>query len=118
MLELSGYSEIEALRDGHRVDIRAPRPEHRDDLLAAVGRIGTDSLYRRFFAIKSQFSEKETASFVNLNFVSRVTLIALVEEGGEPVIVADGREPDWPRATMSNRLYSAAVRTSEIARGA
>lgn len=91
MPELATYSKFESLRDGRRVEIRALRPEDRDDLLAAVGRIGTDSLYRRFFAVKRQFSEKETAFFVNVDFVNHVALIAVIEEDSKPVIVAGGR---------------------------
>jgi hypothetical protein len=56
MSEFAQYSEIEALRDGRRVEIRVLRPEDRDDLIAAVRRIGTDSLYRRFFAVKREFT--------------------------------------------------------------
>ena len=33
-----------ALRDGRRVEIRVLGPEDKDELLAAIGRIGTDSL--------------------------------------------------------------------------
>ena len=53
-IEFSQYAEVEALRDGRRVEIRALRPEDRNDLIAAVRRIGSDSLYRRFF-IQSQW---------------------------------------------------------------
>jgi len=91
MSELSRYSEAEALRDGRRVEIRALRPEDRDDLVAAVRRIGTESLYRRFFAIKREFSEKETSFFVDVDFVNHVALIAVVEEGGKPTIAGGGR---------------------------
>ena len=91
MPELASYSEVEALRNGRRMEIRALRPEDRDDFVAAVGRIGADSLYRRFFAVKRQFSEKETAFFVNVDFVNHVALIAVVEEGGKPVIAGGGR---------------------------
>jgi RimJ/RimL family protein N-acetyltransferase len=91
MSELAKYSEIEALRDGRRVDIRALRPEDRDDFVAAVRRIGTDSLYRRFFAVKREFSEKETQFFVNVDFVNHVALVAVVEEDGKPVIAGGGR---------------------------
>ena len=89
--DLAQYSEIEALRDGHPVEIRALRPEDRDDFLAAVGDIGTDSLYRRFFAVKREFSEKEISFFVNVDFVNHVALVATVEEGGKPVIAGGGR---------------------------
>jgi GNAT superfamily N-acetyltransferase len=91
MPELAKYSKIEALRDGRRVAIRALRPEDKDALLAAVGRIGTDSLYRRFFAVKRQFSENETDFFVNVDFVNHVALVAVVEEDGKPMITAGGR---------------------------
>jgi RimJ/RimL family protein N-acetyltransferase len=91
MSELAKYSEVEALRNGRRVEIRTLRPEDRDDFIAAVRRIGTDSLYRRFFAVKREFSEKETSFFVNVDFVNHVALIAVVEEDGEPVIAGGGR---------------------------
>jgi RimJ/RimL family protein N-acetyltransferase len=89
--DFSKYSEIESLRDGRRVEIRALRPEDRDDFIAAVRRVGTDSLYRRFFAVKREFSEKETAFFINVDFVNHVALIAVVEENSKPVIAAGGR---------------------------
>jgi len=91
MSDLAAYSEIESLRDGRRVEIRALRPADRDDLLAAVRRIGADSLYRRFFAVKREFSEKETRFFVNVDFVSHVALVAVLEEEGKPVIIAGAR---------------------------
>lgn len=91
MLELANYSEREVLRHGRQVEIRALRPEDRDDLVAAVRRIGTDSLYRRFFAVKREFSEKETSFFVNVDFVNHVALIAVVEEEGKPVIAGGCR---------------------------
>ena len=91
MSEVSQYSEVGALRDGRPVEIRALRPEDRDDLIAAVRRIGTDSLYRRFFAVKREFSEKETSFFVNVDFVNHVALIAVVEEDGKPTIAGGGR---------------------------
>jgi RimJ/RimL family protein N-acetyltransferase len=91
MLELAKYSKIEALQNGRKVEIRALRPQDRDDLLAAVGRIGTDSLYRRFFAVKREFSEKETSFFVNVDFVNHVALVAVVEEDGKPVIAGGER---------------------------
>jgi len=89
--DFSKCSEIESLRDGRRVEIRALRPEDRDDFIAAVRRVGTDSLYRRFFAVKREFSEKETAFFINVDFVNHVALIAVVEENSKPVIAAGGR---------------------------
>ena len=91
MVEASKYAVVEELRNGRRVEIRALRPDDRADLLAAVGRIGAESLFRRFFAVKGVFSEKEIAFFLNVDFTSQVALVAVVEEGERPVIVGGGR---------------------------
>jgi RimJ/RimL family protein N-acetyltransferase len=89
--EASKYSMVQALRDGRRVEIRALKPEDRDDLLAAVDRTSAQSLYRRFFAVKRGFSETEQAFFLNVDFAGHVALVAVLEEKGRRVIVGGGR---------------------------
>lgn len=90
-MEAAKYSAIENTRDGRKIEIRALKPADRDDLRAAVDRTSSQSLYRRFFGAKRHFSEKEVAFFVNVDFVGHVALVAVVEEGGHPVIAAGGR---------------------------
>ena len=85
------YSAHENLRDGRALIIRSLRPEDREGLLAALGRTSPHSLYRRFFAVKRYFSQQETAYFMTIDFVEHVALVAEVEEGGRPAIVAGGR---------------------------
>jgi RimJ/RimL family protein N-acetyltransferase len=87
----SDYRAIEHLRDGREVEIRALRPDDKDDMLAAVGRTGMQSLQRRFFAVKRGFSEKEIAYFMNIDFSNHVALVALADEDGRPVIIGGGR---------------------------
>jgi ribosomal protein S18 acetylase RimI-like enzyme len=58
---------------------------------AAVGRTSAQSLYRRFFGAKREFSEKEVAFFVNVDFINHVALVAVTEEGGQAVVAAGGR---------------------------
>jgi RimJ/RimL family protein N-acetyltransferase len=91
LVEPSNYSAIEKLRDGERIEIRAVRPQDRDDLIAAVSRTSSDSLYRRFFAVRRHFSETEESFYLNVDFVSHVALVALAEENGQPSIVGGGR---------------------------
>lgn len=91
MLEPAKYSAIELLRDGRKVEIRALRAEDKADMLAAMDRTGTESRYRRFFGAKRDFSEKEVAFFINIDFTNHVALVAVVEEEGRAVIVAGGR---------------------------
>lgn len=91
MSEPSDYSVIETLRNGQRVEIRALKPQDRDDLIAAVTRTSSESLYKRFFAVRRHFSETEESFYLNTDFVSHVALVALVEENGEKSIAGGGR---------------------------
>ena len=85
------YSVTERLRDGREIEIRGLRPDDKDSMLAAVGRTGTQSLQRRFFAVKRGFSEKEIAFFLNVDFIDHVALVAVLTEGGGTTIVGGGR---------------------------
>jgi len=91
MVEAAKYSVVELLRNGRRVEIRELRPEDRAELAAAVGRSSAESLYRRFFVVKRNFSDREIAFFLNVDFVNHVALVAVIEEEGRPAIVAGGR---------------------------
>ena len=91
MIDAATYSAIETLRDGRRVEIRALRPQDRPEFVAAAHRAGVVSLYRRFFAVRRGFSEKETDFFVNVDFVNHVALVAVVDEDGRAAIVGGGR---------------------------
>jgi GNAT superfamily N-acetyltransferase len=90
-MEADKYAAVERLRNGRQVEIRALRPEHRTDLVAAVDRSSDRSLYQRFFYRKRSFTAEEVAYFVELDFVNHVALVALVEEGARRVIVGGGR---------------------------
>jgi RimJ/RimL family protein N-acetyltransferase len=91
MSEAGKYSAVELLRDKRRVEIRALRPDDRADLLAAVGRTSKQSLYRRFFAVKSDFTEPEIAFFLNVDFINHAALVAVLKDEGRPMIVGGGR---------------------------
>ena len=89
--EAATYSARETLRDGRQLEIRALRPDDRNELEAAVAHVSDQSLYRRFFEIKRHFSEQEIAFFLNVDFVKHVALVAVVENGGRPVIAGGAR---------------------------
>jgi GNAT superfamily N-acetyltransferase len=91
MTKTAAYSVVETLRDGRSVTIRALEPEDRSAMLSAVGRVSAQSLYRRFFGPKRGFTEKETDFFVNVDFVTHVALVAVVDEGGKDTIIGAGR---------------------------
>jgi GNAT superfamily N-acetyltransferase len=89
-MKAASYSEIERLRDGQAIEIRALRSTDRDDLLSALGHSSAESRYRRFFSRKSSFSENEIAYFVQIDYATHVALVA-VDEVGLGSIVGGGR---------------------------
>jgi len=91
MVNAANYTATERLRDGRTFEVRALRPNDEADMLAAVGRIGAQSLYRRFMGAKRGFSDKERTFFLNVDFVNHVALVAVVKEGDRASIVAGGR---------------------------
>ena len=70
MLEVAKYSAVEALRNGRQVEIRALRPDDRADLVAAVGRTSSQSLYRRFFAVRRDFKEPVAQSKISATSIN------------------------------------------------
>lgn len=90
-MNASGYAATERLRNGTTVLIRALQPADRTEMLAAVGRSSKESLYRRFFAPKRSFSEREIDFYLNVDFVNHVALAAVLSEGGREMIVGGAR---------------------------
>jgi RimJ/RimL family protein N-acetyltransferase len=91
------YSAHEQLRDGRFVQIRALKPDDEADMLAAIHRTNAESLRRRFFAPKREFSEKEKDFFLHVDFVNHVALVAAID--GAPHQIVGGcryilTEPD------------------------
>jgi GNAT superfamily N-acetyltransferase len=91
MVQARDYSANETLQDGRTIEIRALRPEDRASLLASVGRTSSQSLYRRFFAFRRGFTDREIDLYLDVDFVSHVALVAVLNENGQPVIVGEAR---------------------------
>lgn len=91
MLDAARYSALETLHDGGSVQVRAFTPRDKDAFMSAVARTSALSLYRRFFAIKRDFTAREKEFFLNVDFINHVALIAVVEEEGGSAIVGGAR---------------------------
>jgi RimJ/RimL family protein N-acetyltransferase len=85
------YSVRERLRDGREVEIRALRRADLPGLRETATRMSPETIYRRFFAPKRSFTEKEFDFYLNVDFTSHVALVAVLEESGRPQIVGGGR---------------------------
>ena len=91
MIDAAHYSATETLRDGRTIEIRAQRPQDREAMHEGIARLSSKSLYRRFFAVRREFSDKETDYFLDVDFVGHVALVAVADEAGKPTIVGGGR---------------------------
>lgn len=89
--KVASFSVTDTLRDGRQIEIRALRPTDAEGLKAAVAHSSAETLSRRFFAPKRHFSEQEVAYFTDIDFVTQVALVAVIDEGGRHSIVAGGR---------------------------
>ena len=94
-MDASRYSAVETLRNGRRVEIRSLRPSDRAGLLEAVANMSEEARYRRFFAPKRSFTEKEIDFYLNVDFVGHVALVAVVDGaiagGGRYILSEPGR---------------------------
>jgi len=90
-MDAARYAATECLRDGSSLHIRALRPTDRAEMLAFVDRSSQQTLYRRFFAPKRHFSEREIEFFLNVDFKDHVALVAVLSEEGREVIAGGGR---------------------------
>ena len=90
-MTLVTYSAREQLRDGRPIEIRALRPTDEAGMLDAINHTNAESLRRRFFVTKREFSDKEKAFFLNADFVKHVALVAEIDEDGRRTIVGGGR---------------------------
>jgi RimJ/RimL family protein N-acetyltransferase len=91
MSNAANHAERQQLRDGIYIEVRALKPEDEAGMLAAIARTGVQSLQRRFFVMKREFSEKERNFFMKVDFTNHVALVAVAQEDGKPTIVGGGR---------------------------
>ncbi|MGB9648600.1 MAG: GNAT family N-acetyltransferase [Stellaceae bacterium] len=90
-MNTADYAAEERLRNNLPLHIRALRPSDRAAMFASFQRMSEESRYRRFFAPKHGFSEREIEDFINVDFINHVALAAVVGEGDSEVIAGAGR---------------------------
>jgi hypothetical protein len=100
-MEAAGYSAVETLRDERSVTIRALKPGDRSAALSAAVLVSAQSLYRRFFGPRREFTESETEFFVNVDFVGHVASVVVIDENGKNAIVGAGHRHATVRAELA-----------------
>jgi RimJ/RimL family protein N-acetyltransferase len=90
-MDAATYVASVRLRNGKSLQIRALQPSDRTEMLASIERSSTQTLYRRFFAPKQSFSEREVEFFLNVDFVNHVALVAVLVEDSRQIIAGGAR---------------------------
>lgn len=80
------YSAREQLRDGRIIHIRALKPDDEAGMLVAIQRTHAESLRRRFFATKREFTDKEKDFFLHIDFERHVALVAALDSVDHEIV--------------------------------
>jgi RimJ/RimL family protein N-acetyltransferase len=93
------------LRSGHRVLIRAVRPDDAAGLAEAYEQLSETSRYRRFFTVKPHLSERSLAFFTDVDHHDHEALVAATPGSGRLVGVArfirNPAEPDQAEVAVT-----------------
>ena len=91
MLHSWSFSQIETLRSGVSITIRAVRFTDKDGMASAFSRLDPESIYARFFQSKIALSDQELKTATEIDFERVVALVATVESEGRETIIGGGR---------------------------
>ncbi|HSD53919.1 MAG TPA: GNAT family N-acetyltransferase [Burkholderiales bacterium] len=94
-MDTSAYSAVETLRNGRTAEIRAQRVSDRALLREALVNMSEEARYRRFFAPKRSFTQKEVDFYLNIDFANHVALVVVLDGaivgGGRYIVSEPGR---------------------------
>lgn len=85
------YRIEDTLRNGTPIVIRAIRPDDRERVRAAFGKLERETVYTRFFTYKDALTEKELKDATDADFDRTAALVVTVLENGEEVAIGGGR---------------------------
>ncbi|NJD26015.1 MAG: GNAT family N-acetyltransferase [Betaproteobacteria bacterium] len=87
MLDARHYEAREILRNGLEVTIRALHPDDGERIAEAFSKLEADSIYTRFFGPKTGLTEKDYATIRDMDFDTRVALLATRVEDGREIVI-------------------------------
>jgi RimJ/RimL family protein N-acetyltransferase len=91
MVHTRSFSQIETLRSGVSITIRAVRFADKDGIASAFSQLDPESIYTRFFHAKVALSDQELKTATEIDFERVVALVATVESEGRETIIGGGR---------------------------
>lgn len=86
-----GFEVHETLRNGTPVRIRAIRPDDRERLSKAYGRLAPEAIYLRTFGYRKGLTGTELRRLTEVDFDREVALVVITESGTDETVVGGGR---------------------------
>jgi RimJ/RimL family protein N-acetyltransferase len=96
------------LRDGTPVVIRVIRPDDRDRIVEAFGKLEPDSIYTRFFSMRKGLTDAELERLAATDFVNFVGLAVVLGRGDDETVIGGASYVALPAA-------GGGVRAAEVA---
>ena len=91
MTDARAFHANEVLRNGTPVVIRAVRPDDRERIAQAFGKLERESVYTRFFSYRPALSDAELGQIDSMDFVRDVMLVVTTAVAAEEIIIASAR---------------------------
>lgn len=91
--------------DGTPVFVRAIRPDDAERLIAFYDRLGEHTAYQRFFTVMKRLPPDWARLLANVDYVTRLALVAEVETPGGLELVAVARYEPTARADMAEVAF-------------
>ena len=107
MADAGGFACTETLRNGLAVKIRAIRPDDRDKVAAAVGKLDRESVYSRLFSYRNELTDAGLSQIMAVDPDREVTLLVTTGTGPDEIVIGSGR--------YVASVVQGAERTAEVA---
>jgi RimJ/RimL family protein N-acetyltransferase len=92
------FSQLSALRDGTPLTIRAMRPDDRDRIVAAFGKLDANTIYTRFFSHRKEIPAAVLDRIAAIDFVNLAGLVATIGTGADETVIASATYVGIPAA--------------------
>lgn len=91
MADAPGFTCTETLRNDLCVTIRAMRPDDRDKVAAAIGKLDRESVYSRLFSYRKELTDAGLSRIMTIDPDRELTLLVTTGTGPEEIAIGSGR---------------------------
>ena len=87
VLDPKNYAFKESLKDGTVVTVRAAHTDDGPRIRRAFEHLDRDTVYRRFFGVKTEVSDLELSKITGMDFDRNVSLLVTVPSGDDEIVI-------------------------------